>query len=100
MTDIKKVPISELFDLKGIPSVVTMTVFQGGSPYIPTIQKDYVFNKDVVRDIRAFLISPNDDALFITGPTGSGKTSAVLQMAARLNWPVQSITAHGQMEFA
>jgi|SRR5690625_114140 len=100
MSEIKKAPISELFNLKGIPSTVTMTVFPEGNPYIPTQNSNYVFNKDVVRSIRAFLISPNDDALYITGPTGSGKTSAVMEMCARLNWPVQSITAHGQMEMA
>src|SRR5690606_9901961 len=29
----------------------------------------------------------------------SGKTSGIAQVAARLNWPVQQITAHGRMEF-
>jgi cobaltochelatase CobS len=32
------------------------------------------------------------------GPTGSGKTSSVTEIAARLNWPVQQVTAHGRME--
>ncbi|EFL9857815.1 AAA domain-containing protein [Escherichia coli] len=30
--------------------------------------------------------------------TGSGKTSGITEIAGRLNWPVQQITAHGRME--
>ena len=45
-----------------------------------------------------FSPSPRGDGLLLTGPTGSGKTSLVLQVAARLNWPVQEVTCHGRME--
>jgi len=38
--------------------------------------------------------------MFLTGPTGSGKTSLITQVAARLNWPVQSVTCHGRMELS
>src|SRR5690625_5870103 len=84
MSEIKKAPISELFNLKGIPSTVTMTVFPEGNPYIPTQNSNYVFNKDVVRSIRAFLISPNDDALYITGPTRSEEHTSELQSRGHL----------------
>ena len=46
----------------------------------------------------AFLSAPKGDGLTITGPTGSGKTSLVEQVAARINWPVQTITGHGRLE--
>ena len=46
----------------------------------------------------ALPISPKGDGLYITGPTGSSKTSLVEQVAARINWPVQSITGHGRLE--
>jgi cobaltochelatase CobS len=45
-----------------------------------------------------WLSAPKGDGLYITGPTGSGKTSLVEQVAARINWPVQTITGHGRLE--
>ena len=51
-----------------------------------------------LRDVLAFLSAPKGDGLTITGPTGSGKTSLVEQAAARINWPVQTITGHGRLE--
>lgn len=70
------------------------------NPAIPKRHDDYVFRREVLRDLLGFLRKPNSDALFITGPTGSGKTSAVLETCARLNWPVQSLTLNARFEFA
>lgn len=92
--------MNELFNLKDIPDSHVVKVFPDATnPFIPKADPSYVFVKDFVRDVRAFLFRPNNDALYVTGPTGSGKTSGITQMASRLNWPVQQITAHGRMEF-
>ena len=69
-------------------------------PFVPRGNPHYCFRKSSLYDLLSFLMSPNGDALFITGPTGSGKTSLVLETAARLNYPVQSVTINGRMEFA
>ena len=69
----------------------------GSHPRIP-IQKDYVFRREPLRDVLAFLGDAQGDGLYVTGPTGSGKTSHILQVAARLNWPVHAVTCHGRME--
>jgi cobaltochelatase CobS len=53
-----------------------------------------------LRDLLAFLADPAGDGLLLTGPTGAGKTSLVLQVAARLNWPVQEVTCHGRLELS
>jgi len=66
-------------------------------PHIP-VRKPYVFRNAVLRDVLAFLRDPAGDGLFLTGPTGSGKTSLVMQVASRIFWPVQSVTCHGRME--
>ena len=71
-----------------------------GNPYVPVKHAEYKFRKDLVRDLLIFLTNPQGDALFLSGPTGSGKTSAVLEVAARFNWPVQNVTARGHMEFS
>jgi len=94
-----KVKLSEF-----IPSLtgdITVEGFQKQptNPLIP-IKKNHHFEQDFLRDILNFLFSPSGDALYISGPTGSGKTSGVLQTAARLFWPVQQFTCHGQMELS
>jgi cobaltochelatase CobS len=84
----------------GIPAPARMTVegFADDShPKIP-IQRDYVFRKESLRDVLAFLGNPHGDGLYVTGPTGSGKTSLITQVAARLNWPVHAVTCHGRLE--
>lgn len=40
------------------------------------------------------------DPLYLYGPTGSGKTSLIKQLAARLNYPVLEVTGHARLEFA
>lgn len=70
------------------------------NPAVPQAHENYVFRREVLRDLLGFLRKPNNDALFITGPTGSGKTSAVLETCARLNWPVSSLTLNARFEFA
>ena len=67
------------------------------NPYVPT-QKSYVFRKDQLRDVLAFLGSPSGDGLYLTGPCGSGKTSLLEQVAARLQWGVHTVTGHGRLE--
>ena len=70
------------------------------NPAIPKRHDNYVFRREVLRDLLAFLRKPNGDALFITGPTGSGKTSVVNEVCARLNWPVQQLTLTNLFEFS
>ncbi|AFL73596.1 AAA family ATPase [Thiocystis violascens] len=67
-------------------------------PHIPPATP-YVFRQGLA-GIIAFLREPAGDAFLLTGPTGSGKTSLVCQVANRLNWPVQSVTCHGRLELA
>lgn len=38
--------------------------------------------------------------LYVTGPTGAGKTEAVKQLAAAFNLPVYEVNGHGRLEFA
>lgn len=91
--------LAETFGLKRIPETVPCTGFIGESPYVPKKNPNYQFRIDHIRSLWMFLQQPDGDALYITGPTGSGKTSLVTEYAARVNWPVQQVTAHGRMEF-
>jgi cobaltochelatase CobS len=67
------------------------------NPYIPT-PTPYVFSHDLTKKIIGALMAPMNDALYLTGPRGAGKTSGVEQIAARLDWPVQAVTCHNRTE--
>ena len=68
--------------------------------YLPKKNNDYEFRKEIVTPVLNFLTKPYGDTLFVSGPTGSGKTSIVLQVCARLNWHVQEISCSESLESA
>tara|TARA_R110002051_G_scaffold318017_3_gene399826 strand:- start:1756 stop:2799 length:1044 start_codon:yes stop_codon:yes gene_type:complete len=95
-----KVSIANTFAIPVDPTKMMFKFNDASSPYIPPASAEYVFRATAVTELISFLRKPDGDAFFITGPTGSGKTSLVLETAARLNWPVQSLTCNGRMEAA
>lgn len=93
----KKFPVGSTFGIQA-PAAMTVDGFEDAShPLIPA-NKDYQFRSEHLRDVLAFIANPYGDALYLTGPTGSGKTSLVCQVASRLNWPVHQVTCHGRLE--
>ena len=68
------------------------------NPHVPVL-KDYVFRKETLRDVINFLDCNFDDGLLIFGPTGSGKTSVIEQIAARIHIPTYSYTCGGTTRF-
>lgn len=87
----KFIKLPEKFSLEGFePSQ---------NPMVPMVHKDYVFTKSLFRDVALFLARPHGHALWLAGPTGSGKTSVITELAGRLNYPVYSITCNSRMEF-
>lgn len=95
----KPFPVARTFGIKAPKSLVVEGFVDESNPYIPPKEDEYVFRKDHLRGVLAFLSRPRTDGLFLTGPTGAGKTSLIRQVAARLNWPVQEVNCHGRMEF-
>ncbi|WP_211221611.1 AAA family ATPase [Desulfocurvibacter africanus] len=65
--------------------------------YTPAPDPGYLFH-EASRDIIVWFMNTSDP-LYVFGPTGSGKTSAIKQLASRLNYPVFEITGHGRLEF-
>lgn len=82
-----------------LPQQFQLTGFATPTPNVPVAHGDYVFRKGLFRDVANFLRRPYNHALWLSGPTGSGKTSVITEIAARLNWAVFSITCTGRMEF-
>lgn len=95
----KTVSIAETFNLNA-PAHLTIEAYSEPSHFTPKSDANYEFRSEVLSDILAWweLSSVLNDGLFLTGPTGCGKSSVVCQIAARLNWPVQRLTAHSRLE--
>ncbi len=94
-----EVKVAQEFGVDAPDSLYVEGLDDPSNPHIPQKDRSYLFRKGHLRDLLAYLQYPAGDGLYITGPAGSGKTSLVLQTAARLNWPVQQVTCHGRMEF-
>ena len=91
---LKQFDAGEVFS--GQKSGTLITGFKEPTPYTPTVDDDFIFG-DLARDLVVWLLG-KPEPLFIHGPSGTGKTSAVKQIAARLNLPVYQITASERME--
>lgn len=112
MSEIKKNIEIKMFSGKDFPEILNEEtgkfiklpenfILEGwseSSAYTPSINPEYVFTKKTFRDVSNFLKRPHNHALWLYGPTGSGKTSVVTEIAGRLNWPVFSITCNSHLE--
>ncbi len=67
---------------------------------VPLINHSYVFEHELLTNILMFLDNPGHDSLYLAGPSGCGKTSVVFEIAARLKWPLESITLSQRTEVA
>ena len=99
--DKHEVQVSAAFNVNANKDL-TVEAFKEPSPFTPAIDANYQFRPELLRDLLAWwkLRERTDDGLFLTGPTGSGKSSAINQVAARLNWPVQQVNGHSRMEMS
>jgi len=93
--------VNQTFKLPDVPdSVVVLGYSPNDNEQVPSTDNDYVLRRSLLREVTAFLTQPFADAFYISGPTGSGKTSGITEILGRLNWPCQQVTAHGRLELA
>ena len=81
----------------GSPSGKKIPGYATPCAFTPNVDPDYVFH-ETSRDVIVWLMH-SSDPLYLFGPTGSGKTSLIKQLAARLNYPVFEVTGHSRLEF-
>ena len=74
----------EVFDM---PLKFEVPVWEWDHPHpdVPTVDADYIFREDLLT--RALYAIISNQRMYLQGDTGSGKTTLVEQIAARLNWP-------------
>ena len=65
--------------------------------FVPKLDKEYAFRKEVASTLLLWW-KMEDNPLWLWGPMGSGKSSALTQMAARLNVPCQVVTCHDELQ--
>lgn len=82
----------------GLPSGRTVKGYAAPCAHTPVLEPDYLFHH-AMRELVVWFMTPSDP-LYVFGPTGSGKSSLIRQVAAKLNYPVFDITGHGRLEFS
>jgi cobaltochelatase CobS len=95
----KHYSVSKTFGIAA-PEGLYVTGYEERGPYVPDIDPHYVFRRDVLRDVIAWLESGNGEGLYLTGPTGAGKSSILVQIAARINLPIQRAAGNSRLELA
>jgi len=69
----------------GIDTVMTVPGFSVGSEYVPDVDDSYVFDHDTTMSILAGF--GHNRRVLVQGYHGTGKSTHIEQVAARLNWP-------------
>ncbi len=81
MPDIK-INVRQVF---GIDIDLEVPAYSKADPYVPDLDPDYLFNKDVTLAILAGF--KHNRRVMVQGYHGTGKSTHIEQVAARLNWP-------------
>ena len=98
MTDLKTLEPSELKsaqELFGIDSQLTVPCFAERDEHVPEIDQAYQFNADVTQAILSGYI--HNRRVMVQGMHGTGKSTHIEQIAARLNWPCVRINLDGHI---
>ena len=77
-----KISIKQTF---GIDTDMEVDAFSKKSELVPDIDKDYVFDKDTTLAILSGFL--HNKKVIVHGYHGTGKSTHITQIAARLNWP-------------
>lgn len=80
----------------GNPTGSLIAGYDVATPDVPPMRKDYIPQAWVSRDLIPQLID-YEEPIWISGPTGCGKTLGVKWVAAKLNYPVFELTATPDM---
>jgi len=77
-----KISVRQVF---GIDSDMEAPAFSVGDGHVPDLDPDYLFDKDTTLAILAGF--SKNRRVMVTGYHGTGKSTHIEQVAARLNWP-------------
>jgi cobaltochelatase CobS len=78
----QKVSVRKVF---GIDTDLMVDAYSERSEHVPTLDPDYLFDKETTLAILAGFA--HNRRVLVTGYHGTGKSTHIEQVAARLNWP-------------
>ncbi len=84
-------------DVFGFNSNMPVIGYEAGHPLAPA-RTEYVWDKKIVMDLLEWMTEGSPDPLWITGPTGCGKTEMAVQLGAGLNAPTIIVTGRRDAE--
>ena len=79
----------------GVPSDMLVPAFSSRSEYVPDIDPGYCFDADTTLAILAGFA--HNRRVMVQGFHGTGKSTHIEQVAARLNWPMVRINLDGHV---
>lgn len=82
-------------DLFGIDSSLTVPAFTERDEHVPEIDSAYRFNSDVTLAILSGFV--HNRRVMVQGMHGTGKSTHIEQIAARLNWPCVRVNLDGHV---
>ena len=84
MTDLPDIKVS-VHQLFGFESRLQVPAYSQSNEHVPDLDEDYLFNRETTLAILAGFAF--NRRVMITGYHGTGKSTHIEQVAARLNWP-------------
>ncbi|MGC9520130.1 MAG: AAA family ATPase [Desulfuromonadaceae bacterium] len=87
--------VKEVF---GFNSNMQLPGFVPGHPLVPERTEGYVWDQKLARDFIEWLSEPSPEPLWISGPTGCGKTEALKNLFAALHIPTVLVSAKKSTE--
>jgi cobaltochelatase CobS len=87
-----EISVREAFDIN---SDMTVPAFSRTSEHVPDTDRDYIFDRDTTMAILAGF--SHNRRVMVQGYHGTGKSTHIEQVAARLNWPCVRINLDGHI---
>lgn len=82
-------------DVFGLDSALRVPAFSQKTDYVPDVDPAYRFNAEVTKAILAGFA--HDRRVMVQGRHGTGKSTHIEQIAARLNWPCVRVNLDGHI---
>jgi len=75
--------------MSGLKLTIPQFTWDHAHPDVPAINPNYIFRKEML--VKALRCLAKGENMWLSGHTGSGKTTFIEQVAARIGWPVARI---------